>query len=532
MIDAADEMVNNPQLPSRIPLDLQIDWNAEMVPLVRVNASPAWRGNIETEFDADFVMEKAINRPLAPETIIKQLQRTGGTPFIIRNISMNYPGDLFTPIGNLNHLRRQILEKIKDKILEAYRPSSEEIEATRNQLVQLKKDLNLEELHSEELNLEESNLVEPNLVESNSEELPLKNYHLEDGSAAVDSDLNRVDLNQVKTHSQPIKLAIYVDCTSSLEAALQAGCKRIYFQPKIEIDRGNRFQEIFSCLKHNHDYDAYFKMMGLSLLEAANLCQEYESDLIWKWPEITNKKFIDGAINILNILPEKTIPGVMIGGMGALWALKDIRDSVSLYGSGGLNVWNHMTINELCSNDELLKSITLSPEISREELRKVVSHIHNSDIVSQLEFLVQGNLEALVSEDCLPCVIKDEKIINKLKNSPYTFLGIKDFKNRIFPVEIDAECRTHISNSVELCLLDHIPYLQDMGFNSLVIDSRSKPSDYVHTMISLYQEALELTTAGEPHLEKRLHSLKIKVKKISNGGITTGNFLRGVHDDN
>ncbi|MBI5459569.1 U32 family peptidase [Methanobacterium sp.] len=531
LVNAADEMVSNPQLPRRIPLNLQIDWNAEMVPLVRVNASPAWRGNIETEFEADFAMEKAIKRPLSPETIIKQLQRTGGTPFIIQNISLNYPGDLFTPIGNLNHLRRQILEEIKDKILEAYKPSSEEIETARNQLVQLKKDMNLEESNLEESNLEEPHLEEFPLEESNSEELTLNKYHLNDVSA-VDSDLTRFDLTRVKTHSQPIKLAIYVDCISSLEAALQAGCKRIYFQPKIEMDRGNKFQEIFSCLKHGHDYDAYFKRMGLSLLEAANLCQEYESDLIWKWPEITNKKFIDGATNLLNILPEKTIPGVMIGGMGALWALKDIRDSVSLHGSGGLNVWNHMTIDELCSKDEPLKSITLSPEISREELRKVVSHIQNSDIVSQLEFLVQGNLEALVSEDCLPCVIKDEKIIKKLKNSPYTFLGIKDFKNRIFPVEIDAECRTHVSNSVELCLLDHIPYLQDMGFNSLVIDSRSKPSDYAHTMMSLYQKALKLTTTGEPQLEKRLHSLKKQVKKISNGGITTGNFLRGVHDDN
>ncbi len=545
LVDAADEMVNNPQLPRRIHLDLQIDWNDEMVPLVRVNASPAGIGDITTEIEADFTMEKAIKRPLSPETMIKQLKKTGGTPFVIRNISLNYPGDLFTPIGNLNHLRRQILEKIKDEILDSYRPSSEEIEKTMNQLVKLKKDLNLKESHSVESNLEtnktiklnleeprliESNLEEPSLKKSYSAELQLKNSHLEDGSTAAESDLTGVELTSVKP-SQPIKLAIYVDCIPSLQAALQAGCKRIYFQPKIEINH-DKYQGTFSCLKHSHDYDAYFKMMGLSLLESTNLCQEYESDLIWKWPEITTETFIDGATNLLNILPEKTISGVMVGGMGTLWALKDVPGSVSVRGSGGLNIWNHMAVDELCSKDELLKSITLSPEISQEELIKVVSHIQKSDIDCQLEFLVQGNLEALVSEDCLSCVIKDENIIKKFKNSPYTFLGIRDFKNRIFPVEIDAECRTHISNSVELCLLDHIPDLQDMGFNSLVIDSRNKPPDYAHTMVSSYQKALEFTTNGEPQLENKLHSLKNKVKKISNGGITTGNFLRGVHDDN
>jgi Collagenase and related proteases len=135
-----------------------------------------------------------------------------------------------------------------------------------------------------------------------------------------------------------------------------------------------------------------------------------------------------------------------------------------------------------------------------------------------------------VSEDCLLQVAKDKMIFQKF-NNPYHFLGIKDFKNRIFPVEIDAEGRTHVSNSVELCLLDHIPDLHNMGFSHLVIDSRNKPVDYTFRMLSNYQKALELTSNQDPHLGKKLHSLKNQVKKISNGGITTGNFLRGVYDD-
>ncbi|MFA0833435.1 peptidase U32 family protein [Methanobacterium formicicum] len=178
-----------------------------------------------------------------------------------------------------------------------------------------------------------------------------------------------------------------------------------------------------------------------------------------------------------------------------------------------------------------MKSITLSPELSQKELKMVVSQIKNYDAYCQLEFLVQGNLEALVSEDCLLCGLKDKDIVKNFKDSPYSFLGIKDFKNRIFPVEIDAECRTHISNSVELCLVDHIHQLKGMGFNSLVIDSRNKPADYAHTTVSLYQKALDLTIAHDPKLKTKLNSLKNQVKKISNGGITTGNFLRGVHDD-
>jgi U32 family peptidase len=506
LVDAADEMVNNPQLPHSIPLDLQIDWNAEMVPVIIVNASPAGVGNVETAFKADFAMEKAIKRPLSPETIIKQLKKTGGTPFIIQNISLNYPGDLFTPLGNLNHLRRQILGKIQDKILDNYLPPSEEIEKAIDHLVELKKDLTLK-----------------------------------DGSTVAESDLTQVDLTRIKP-SKPVRLAIYVDCIPSLEAALQAGCKIIYFQPKIDFKGNKKFQGPLHCLKHRQDYDTYFEMLNLSLMESTELCREYNADLIWKWPEITNKMFIDGATDLLSILTEKTISGVMVGGTGALWALKNTSGSISLHGSGSLNIWNHMTVNEVCSKDELsndktsrykpgLKSITLSPEISQKELRNVVSHIKDNNTDIQLEFLVQGNLEALVSENCLIWEFKDKDVIKNFENSPYHFLGIKDFKNRIFPVEIDAECRTHISNSVELCLIDHIHHLSEMGFNNLVIDSRNKPSDYAHTMVSLYQKALQLTTKRDPKLKTKLNSLKKQVKKISNGGITTGNFLRGVNDD-
>lgn len=524
MVNAADELVNNPQLPHRIPLDLQMDWNKELVPLIRVNASPQWQENIEISFEADFAMEKAIKRPLSPETIVKQLKKTGGTPFIIRNISLNYPGDLFTPIGNLNHLRRQILDKITEKILDTYRPSSEEIGIIQNHLVQLKKDLNLENTNWNNSNLEDGSIKESiNVVNLTSadlaEEIPFK----------------------------LINLAIYVDCISSLEAALQAGCRRIYFQPKIDIKNNKKSQSPITCLKNSRDYDTYFDMMSLILMEAANLCQEYDSGLIWKWPDITNRKFIEGAINLLSVLPEKTISGVMVGGTGALWALNNNPYSINLHGSAGLNIWNHLTASELCSKEEpfkneyskddhskikpVLKSITLSPELSQKELKMVVSQIRNNNANCQLEFLIQGNLEALVSEDCLLCEFNDKDIVKNYENSPYQFLGIKDFKNRIFPVETDAECRTHISNSVELCLVDHIHHLQDMGFNSLVIDSRNKPADYAHTTVSIYQKALKLTTDHDPKLKTKLNSLKNQVKKIANGGITTGNFLRGVHDD-
>jgi putative protease len=64
-----------------------------------------------------------------------------------------------------------------------------------------------------------------------------------------------------------------------------------------------------------------------------------------------------------------------------------------------------------------------------------------------------------------------------------------------------------------------------------VIDTRTKPAKYAKKMFSIYQRGLEKTIEKEPSLNNELLNLKKKAKRISNGGITTGNFLRGVEED-
>jgi putative protease len=64
-----------------------------------------------------------------------------------------------------------------------------------------------------------------------------------------------------------------------------------------------------------------------------------------------------------------------------------------------------------------------------------------------------------------------------------------------------------------------------------VIDTRAKPAKYAKKMVSIYQQGLKKTIKKGPNLYDELLNLKKKAKKISNGGITTGNFLRGVEGD-
>lgn len=479
LINMAEKVIKNTPSLHKIPLELEIKWDKTSTPLVRATASLNKLDKIKIQYKADFSMEKAIKKPLYKETIIKHLKKTGGTPFIIQNIQIDYPGNLFTPLSNLNHFRRGILEEVQKRIIKTYQPSPHKLETSQNYLQKLKKGFQF----------------------------------VEAGSS-----------NKTPQH---INLAICVDSGTALDAAIQSGCKTIYFQPEIKYHTLNGSYEDFYCLKNSKDYKNYFEEIYSLLKEFKVLCNKSNSKLIWKWPDINSDNFIKGATNLINILPDNTIDGVMVGNLGALWSLKENCSSVKIYGSKGLNIWNHMAIHEL---SEYLHNITLSPELSHKHVKKVISHVRDIYPAHDFQLLIQGNLETMVSEDHLKYMLPDKKIIKKLKTNSY-HLGVKDSRNRIFPIEIDQECRTHLLNSLELCLIDYLPRLLSIGLDSLIIDARNKPADYIRNILSIYQEALKLTVNGEPKLGDKLDSLKNRVEKISNGGITTGNFVMGTKND-
>ncbi len=477
MFDWAEKLIKDSSSPYEIPIKIWIKWDETFTPVVKVTASPPKLDKIKIEYKADFSMERAIRKPLSDDNIIKHLKKTGGTPFVIRGIRVDNPGNLFTPISNLNHLRREILKEVEKRILKAYQPTSRQIDLAKNHFHIVKKNL---------------------------------------GS-----------IQKIDSYRKPgeVNLAIYVSSNDALEAAVESGCKAIYYQPEFECQKVKGSYGEFFSLNSIQDYENYFKHVHSCLTEAKSCYNKTDFDLIWKWPDISSANFIKGATRLLKLLPENTIDGVMVGNVGAIWDLKQGFSSVKICGSEGLNIWNHMAIEE---QREDLQSFTLSPELSQEQLENVISRARESYPGVEFQFLIQGNLKTMVSEDCLPCFLNGKYLRKKMKN---IHLGIRDSRKRIFPVEIDQECRTHIFNSVELCLIDYLPELQSIGMDSLIVDARYKPADYVRNILSIYQEALNVTVACAPKLDDKLESLKKRVKKISRGGITTGNFVRGIEDD-
>jgi putative protease len=262
-----------------IPLDLTITWQ-EGTPLLQATMED---GRI-VQVKAAFKMEKAKNQPTSRQQIVSQMLRTGGTPFVVQKIAMDYAGDLFAPIGALNQARRDLLEKVQEAILEKRRPTKEKVERARDIL--------------KELNLSAS--ASP-------------------ASTAPTSTAPTTSVGRIPS------LAVYADSLETVRGAVLGGCQRVYFEIVLGWEEKERTLKAEKLIE-----------------EAKAICGKVP--LIWKWPKITNADFFKFANPLL---ARANIDAIMVENVGALQAVIEAGPKVHLYGASGLNVCNHLTVQAL-----------------------------------------------------------------------------------------------------------------------------------------------------------------------------------------
>lgn len=69
------------------------------------------------DYDSGIVPEVSKNNPLTKDTIIKQLSKTGTTPFIINEFLVTLGNNLFLPISTLNDIRRKALQEYENNFV-------------------------------------------------------------------------------------------------------------------------------------------------------------------------------------------------------------------------------------------------------------------------------------------------------------------------------------------------------------------------------------------------------------------------------
>lgn len=114
----------------------------------------------------------------------------------------------------------------------------------------------------------------------------------------------------------------------------------------------------------------------------------------------------------------------------------------------------------------------------------------------------------------------------------YKMYGLEEEyrKGEIFPIYEDKD-GTHILNSKDLCIIDHIPELLDAGVSSFKIEGRLKSVYYVGIVTRAYRKAIDLYFENKAKYEEEKKKFVLEVSKTSNRGFTTGFYFNKPNKD-
>lgn len=297
------------------------------------------------------------------------------------------------------------------------------------------------------------------------------------------------------------RIRCVVDTPEVAGAAARAGADEVCIEPRASLGRA------CACLPGGPG--AVLAALG----DAAAVCGPVP--VLWAWPRITRQRFLDEAAPLLASAP---VAGVLVGGLGAALAVAAAAPDLPVHGGSGLNLWNSRAVRRLAGR---FTSLTLSPELSRRELADAVAASRAAGVDLPLGVLVQGNLELMVTDDCIPS-------LDACPSPPETRFALEDERRRRFPVLADGECRGRILNAIETCLIDHLPALAGAGADLLVVDARGRTPAWAAAAVGAYRAGLDAPATGRG---PRLAALKADLRAIAAGGITAGPFDRGRREE-
>lgn len=334
---------------------------------------------IKSEVKGSIPFEKPLKRAVSRETIEKQLSKLDKYPFILKNIAINYNGDLFIPIKELNNLRRNLFESLENKLINSYKHKVDSFELK-----------------------------------------PVRDKKI-DKNCSISYYTNKLDdLEKIKN------------------------VERVYLEIPPEYNKKDS--------RINISYIVKF------IEKALEISKDKNYKLIWKWPDIAHDNLLNSLIKAKGIL-------------------KKLRYEIEImspnynceYGPYSLNITNSATVNSLKN----YKIVTLSPELSKEDLTDIMENCQDN---SKVELLVQGSVELMKSRN---------NIFKQNKN-----LKLIDSKNNKYPIYNNlSNEEIIIFNSHDLSLLEEISYLKSINLVNFSIDGRWRDDNYLK-MIEIYYNAI------------------------------------------
>ncbi len=166
--------------------------------------------------------------------------------------------------------------------------------------------------------------------------------------------------------------------------------------------------------------------------------------------------------------------------------------------------------------------VVLARELSLKEIKETREKVN-----IQLETFVHGAMCMSYSGRCLMSGFMTGRSANLgecAQPCRWKYALVEETRpGQYFPIEEDEQ-GSYVFNSMDLCMIEHIPELAAAGIDSFKIEGRMKSVHYVATVVSAYRKAID-SFMSDPAGYRFEPAWIEEIKKVSHREYTTGFFF-------
>jgi putative protease len=307
---------------------------------------------------------------------------------------------------------------------------------------------------------------------------------------------NKFLVGRDQNKPQGLRIAVSVNSVLKARAALEAGADVVYLG--------------------GETYYGARPVSPADLVRVAEMARKAGREVTASSPRITSDGELRQIEAFFAAAMELGLP-VQVRNLGTLRLAQDLKVP-TLYIDYPLYSFNTLA---LVRWEELgAKRLTLSPELNRTGIERLLTGR------AELEYVVQGQLEMMVSGYCLPGAVlggaSNQSACTQVCRGGDEFY-LSDRKGVRFPLGCDQSCRMHIFNAMDLCLLADLTSLQRAGIALVRIEARNRSLEYVRQVVEAYRRAITQPLSREA-AEVEMAALA----SLTPAGLTRGHFYRGV----
>ncbi len=232
---------------------------------------------------------------------------------------------------------------------------------------------------------------------------------------------------------------------------------------------------------------------------------------------------LPGMEEYLLYLRDLAVDGVIISDPGVIMTARQLIPEIPIHLSTQANVTNKASARFWQAQG--VTRLNVARELTLAEIAAIKNAIH-----SEVEVFIHGALCISYSGRCLLSYYltgRDANQGNCAHPCRYQYKLLEEKRpEQYFPVDEDDR-GTYIFNAKDLCLLNRLPDLMEVGVDSLKIEGRMKSTYYVGGVVRVYRAALNYL-AGKPAGDKKpLPSVFMEeLARVGTRGYTE-NFIDG-----